>query len=56
MESAEAAMKEAEALVKEADEDGGGDGEGGKWARRTRLLSTLVVRAGYRAGKPLAYL
>ena len=44
--SVEAAMKEAEALVKEADEDDGGDSDSGKWERRARLLSKLVVRAG----------
>ena len=46
MDSVEAAMKEAEALVKEADEDDGGDSEGGKWARRTRMLAALVLHAG----------
>ena len=54
MDSAEALMQEATALVKEADEDGGGDGEGGKWARRTRLLSTLVMNAGSHAAAAAA--
>ena len=54
MDPREAAKQEAKALVKEADEDDGGDSDGGKWARRTRLLATLVVRAGSRTAAAAA--
>ena len=54
MDPQEAAKQEAKALVKEADEDDGGDSDGGKWARRTRLLATLVVRAGSRTAAAAA--